>query len=292
MIYRSTWHGRMDFMSSASNRIGREMSKVNEQIATGKNINRPSDDPGRIGQLHTVREELSNQKMYSRNAGQAEQLHVIADTALKDLHTTLSEARETAVQFANEHYNADQRAGAATLADSLREHALSIANTQFDDRYIFAGTAYDEAAYDSTGSYQGSTGEPEAVVGQDLTAKTGFDGSDMLTGSSDMFGAIENLSAALTANDTVGITAAIDEIDAALADVEVGMIAIGTEMRRAGDAIELADHLGVQLSGTKADLEETNVVDAYTRLVQLQTNFEAAMQVASVQRYSGLFSRM
>jgi hypothetical protein len=33
-------------------------------------------------------------------------------------------------------------------------------------------------------------------------------------------------------------------------------------------------------------------VDAYTRLVQLQTNFEAAMQVASVQRYSGLFSRM
>ena len=72
MIYRSTWHGRMDFMSSASNRIGREISQVNERIATGKEINRPSDDPGRISQLHTVREELKNQAMYTKNGGQAE----------------------------------------------------------------------------------------------------------------------------------------------------------------------------------------------------------------------------
>jgi flagellar hook-associated protein 3 FlgL len=292
MIYRSTWHGRMDFMSAAANRLGREMSEVNEKIATGKNINRPSDDPGRISQLHTVREELANQEMYTKNAGQSEQLHMVIDTALNDLHTTLSQAREMAVQFANEHYNPGQRAEAATLADSLREQLLSLANTQFDERSLFAGTAYDGAAFDSTGTYLGSTDEPEAVVGRNLTVKTGFDGSDMLTGSSDMFTALENLSTALAADDTAGITAAIDEIDLALADVQNGIVSIGVEMRRAGDAVDLSTNLSVQLSGAKANLEEANVVDAYTRLIQLQTNFEAAMQVAAVQRYSGLFSRM
>lgn len=292
MIYRSTWHGRMDFMSSASNRIGREISQVNERIATGKEINRPSDDPGRISQLHTVREELKNQTMYSKNGGQAEQLHVVVDTALKDIHATLSSAREMAVQFANEHYNADQRAEAATQADSYREHALSLSNTQFDERYVFAGTGYDEPAYSAAGVYEGSSDEPETVVGKDLTVTTGFAGDDMLTSSSDMFGAIEDLSTALTANDTAGITAAIDSIDSALRDVEQGMVTLGTQMRRAEDAIELSESMSVQLAGTKADLEETNVVEAYTRLVQLQTNFDAAMQAASVQRYNGLFSRM
>jgi len=292
MIYRTTWHGRMDFMSAASNRIGSEMGVVNERIATGKEINRPSDDPGRISQLHTVREELANQTVYAKNGGQAEQLHVVVDAALKDLHTVLSEAREAAVQFANEHYNPDQRAEAATVADSLREQVISLANTQFAERYVFAGTAYDGEAFDSTGTYQGSTGEPEAVVGKGLTAKTGFDGSDMLTGSSDMFSAIEDLSTALSADDTAGITAAIDDIDSALDDVQIGMVTLGTEMRRAGDAVELASNMSVHLAGAKADIEETNVIEAYTRLIQLQTNFDAAMQAAATQRYGGLFNRM
>ncbi len=292
MIYRTTWHGRMDFMSSASNRIGGEMGKVNEQISTGKNINRPSDDPGRISQLHSVREELANQTTYSKNAGQAEQLHNVVDTSLKDLHLALSEARELAVQFANEHYNAGQRSEASKEADSLRERVLSLANTQFDDRYVFAGTAYDSEAYDTAGNYQGSTDEPEAVVGHNLSVKTGFDGSDLLTSSTDMFGTLDDLSAALSADDTAGITAAIDEIDDALGEVETGMVELGGEMRRAGDSVELAENMSVELAGTKADLEEANVVEAYTRLLQLQTSFEAAMQAAAVQRYSGLFSRM
>ena len=292
MIHRTTWHGRMDYMSAASNSIGAEMAKVNEQISTGKTINRPSDDPGKVSQLHSVSEELSNQDVYTKNSGQAEQLHMVVDTSLKELHTTLSEARELAVQFANEHYNADQRSEASSVSDSLREKSISLANTQFDDRYVFAGTAYDDVAFDSTGTYQGSTDEPETIVGRGLTVRTGFDGSDLLTGSSDMFTALEDLSTALNSNDTAAITSAIDEIDAALSDIELSMVNLGAEMGRAEDAIELSANMKVQLEGTKADLEEANVVDAYTRLLQLQTNFDAAMQVASVQRYSGLFSRM
>ena len=49
--------------------------------------------------------------------------------------------------------------------------------------------------------------------------------------------------------------------------------------------------LRLSLREAKASIEETNVVDAYSRLVQLQTNFDAAMQVTSMQRYSGLFTK-
>ena len=55
-----------------------------------------------LSQLHNVRQQLSNQGVYMKNAGQAEQLLNVADSALKDIHATLTEARELAVQYANE----------------------------------------------------------------------------------------------------------------------------------------------------------------------------------------------
>jgi flagellar hook-associated protein 3 FlgL len=279
-------------MKQTSISMGSRLAKLNEEVATGKRINRASDDPGRISQLHNVRQQLSNQDVFMKNASQAEQLLNVADTAIKEMHSTLSEARELAIQFANEVYNPDQRAEAANVSQSLFDRALNSANTQFNDRYIFAGTAYDEPAYDGAGVYDGSTAAPETVVGENLKVKTGFDGSAMITKSSDMFGALDTLKAALNADDTVAITAALDDIDAALLDIEKGMVEVGGQMRRSMDANGLAANMGVELKATKASIEETNVIDAYSRLVQLQANFDAAMQVASMQRYSGLFTRM
>jgi flagellar hook-associated protein 3 FlgL len=292
MILRSTWHGRMSAMATAAGRIGVELGKVNEQIATGKDINRPSDDPAKIAQLHAIRQELENQTVYTSNAGQTEQLLNVADTAISELHATLVEGREAAMQFANETYTASQRADSAQMVDNLREQALSLANTRYEERYIFAGTQYDAEAYDSTGTYQGGTDAPEVVVGSGITAQTGFDGSDLLTGSSDMFGALSDLSTALTANDIPGIRDAMDALDLALLDVEGAMVEVGGEMRRATDSMDLAENLKVELSGAKANLEEADVIEAYSRLIQLQTNFDAAMQAAAVQQYSGLFALM
>jgi len=282
----------MNALKEASTSMGSRIAKLNEEVSTGKRINRASDDPGRISQLHNVRQQLNNQGVYMKNATQAEQLLNVADTTLKEIHTTLSEARELAVQFANEVYNADQRGEAANVTDTLFERTLSLSNTQFNERHIFAGTAYDDVAFDATGTYQGSTDSPESVVGDDLKVKTGFDGSDLLTDSSDMFVAISNLKTALSIDDTAGIVSALDDIDAALLDVEKGMVEVGGEMRRSIDANSLASNMEVELKQAKASIEETNVVDAYSRLVQLQTNFDAAMQVTSMQRYSGLFTRI
>ena len=279
-------------MRQSTTSMGGRIAKLNEQVATGKRINRPSDDPGRISQLHNVRQQLSNQDVFQKNSSQAEQLLNVADTALRDIHSTLVEARELAIQFSNESYNAGQRGEAANVTDSLFGRALSSANIQFNERSIFAGTAYDGAAYDSSGTYSGSTDSPSTVVGEGLTVNTGFDGSDLITKSSDMFGAITDLKTALSADDTAAIIAALDGIDAALTDVEKGRVEVGGQMRRALDATDLAANLEVELTHAKASIEETNVVDAYTKLVQLQTNFDAAMQVTSMQRYAGLFNRL
>ena len=291
-MIRTTWHGRMEVMRQTASSMGSRVAELNEQVATGKRINRPSDDPGRVSQLHNIRQQLSNQDVYQKNSSQAEQLLNVADTSLRDIHATLTEARELAVQFVNETYNADQRAEAANVTDSLFGRALSSANVRFNERYIFAGTAYDGAAFGDDGTYLGSTDHPETVVGDGLTVKTGFDGSDVLTGSSDMFDALENLKSALNADDTAAIASSLDDIDAALTDLEKARVEVGGEMRRSLDASDLASNLEVELTQAKASIEETNVVDAYSKLVQLQTNFDAAMQVTSMQRYSGLFTRI
>ena len=170
--------------------------------------------------------------------------------------------------------------------------ALSGVNTKFNERYIFAGNAYDSEAYSDTGVYVGDSDEPDTVVADGMKVKTGFAGSGLLTSGSDMFTAMTNLRNALEADDTAGIIAALDDIDASLVDLEKGMVEVGGQMRRTFDAQDLASNLEVELTAAQANIEETNVVDAYSKLMRLQTNFDAAMQVTSMQRYSGLFTRI
>ena len=42
----------MEALKSTATSMGGRVAKLNEQVATGKKINRPSDEPGRISQLH------------------------------------------------------------------------------------------------------------------------------------------------------------------------------------------------------------------------------------------------
>ena len=44
----------MDALTQSTQSMGSRIAKLNEQVSTGKKINRASDDPGRISQLHNV----------------------------------------------------------------------------------------------------------------------------------------------------------------------------------------------------------------------------------------------
>ena len=85
---------------------------------------------------------------------------------------------------------------------NLKERVTNLANTEFNGRYVFSGTAYDTPPFDSTYTYAGTTTEVSIDVSVSAKAEVGFDGSDVFQGSVDVFTAIDNLITGLNTDDS------------------------------------------------------------------------------------------
>src|SRR6478609_10473603 len=91
-------HQAMGGMQTGLNRL----AKVREQLATGRIINRPSDDPSGATTAMRIRTSLAEQNQYVRNADDAVGWLNQADSALSSMTDQVRRAREIALQGAND----------------------------------------------------------------------------------------------------------------------------------------------------------------------------------------------
>ncbi len=293
-IVRSTYHSRLATMTAQTRRIADRVGRAQEVAATGLEVHRGSDAPGKMALIHSVREARADQSEYDANATQAMQLLNVADQSLSGLAGVLSSARELAVQMSSETYNAASRVSAAQEATGLVDRALMFANGNLSGRYVFAGEAYDGPAYDETsGAYLGNTDEPEtAVADNNQTVLTGFDGSTLLQSGGDIIAAVQNLQTALSTGVAANVQASLTEIDGAIEQLAVARTIVGGEMIRAEDGSAMALNMEVALAEQESHLVDADAVESFTNLFQVQQSFEAALQVTANARSSLLFSRL
>lgn len=291
-IIRSTYHGRIANLRANNSRLGRELAVAQDQASTGLRVRRASDDPGLTQRLASLREQQEDQQVYADNAEWGMALLDRADGALTEVAQSLSEAAELAIQMSSETYPDQNRLDVVELAQGMLDRVLESANAQFGDRYIFAGEAYDSAAYDAAGTYQGDTGTPDVPVADSLSVQIGFDGSDLLQGTDDVILAMTNFVANLQTGTAAAVQSSIDELNGALDQVSGARSRVGNEFLTAEDALDLSISVDIQVSEQLSSDTEVDMADSYTRLFEMQAAFEAALQVTASARTSLLFSRI
>lgn len=116
------------------------LGKYQDQLATGKKINRPSDDPVVAMKGMAYRTNLTEVEQFKRNFSEAYNWIENSDAALDEATQVLQRIRELVVQASNDTYEASQRAAISEEIKQLTDHLVSIANTKVGDKYIFNGT--------------------------------------------------------------------------------------------------------------------------------------------------------
>lgn len=130
--------------------------KIQEQVATGKAINRPSDDPIGYTQILNFETTLAMTAQYLRNISQADTYLLTSESALQSVQDQLARAHELAVQMANATYTAADRANAASEVRQIYDQLISVANTSIGGRYIFAGDQISTRPFVSQGQSIGT----------------------------------------------------------------------------------------------------------------------------------------
>lgn len=117
----------------------RRFERLQEEVATGRRIIRPSDDPTGTVTALTLRSSDAENAQSLKNIDLAEGWLNATDVALQDVSAIIQRTRELVVQGANETLSPEETKALANEVDQLLGHAMQMANTRYGDRYIFGG---------------------------------------------------------------------------------------------------------------------------------------------------------
>jgi flagellin-like hook-associated protein FlgL len=130
------------FLVNSYQRARSRALRLQEHLATGKQVLQPSDDPGRFHRIVGEKTTLAKLEQRLRNVSTASTRVDLADTALHGTTATLSRIRQLAVQYASDTNGAAERAIGGHEVKELLQHLLQLGNTEFDENQpVFGGTS-------------------------------------------------------------------------------------------------------------------------------------------------------
>ena len=112
-----------------------------QELSTGIALNEPSDNPTIIAQDLSVRNDSSVTTQIGQNLTGLNNLLSTTDSTLSSLTTLLQSARNLAIEGASDTVTPAQRGSIGQQVNQLLQQAIGLANTQYDGKYVFSGTA-------------------------------------------------------------------------------------------------------------------------------------------------------
>ena len=268
--------------------ITEELNKANTIVATGKRILKLADDPVGLTQGLNIKSTLSSIEQMGRNITLGNSWLAASESAMSQVQDVISEAKTLCVQMANGSIDASERRSAAETVQNLLEELVSLANTEVNGRYIFAGSETDTTPFglenDNSVTYHGDNNAFTVKIGKDATVQVGSDGEAVFGTSGqpdDLFRAFNDLKTALENNDTSGIQAGISDLDSRFDHVASKISDIGSKMVRMDMRENILQDLNIANTERLSTIEDADITEAILDLQAKELAYQAALSSAS-----------
>jgi flagellar hook-associated protein 3 FlgL len=273
-----------------------------QELATGTSIQQPSDNPVGTAQYLTIQRAQAWNGQWSASAQAASGFMGAADQAMTQLTQILQSAHAIAVAAGSGSVNqADLSAQASQVAE-LVQQAESLANTQYGDQYVFAGTT-GQAPWNQAAGQWNLTAPPPGqvtfeissgvVVAGSVDGYTLFQGSVNGTGGPGILspngaspaagnvGVLQQLQSDLASGNTSNLGNDIQLLEDAIAHVSAMQADLGARMQRAQSVSAMLGQLGVELGKQAAQVDSTNMPQMVAQLTNQQAVYQAALDIGA-----------
>jgi flagellar hook-associated protein 3 FlgL len=160
-----------------------QMSNLQNQAATQKRINKPSDDPLASARVLNSRTEERGNAQFIKNINQAKSFIEFSEQSLSELNDILVRAKELAVaQSSDASANEESRRVVGSEVEQIFNQAIQIGNRKLGERYIFGGYKTQNAPFNSFGDYQGDDGDIKIQIQKDAFVGMNLPGSKVFLG--------------------------------------------------------------------------------------------------------------
>jgi flagellar hook-associated protein 3 FlgL len=262
-----------------------QIAKLQESIASGKQINKPSDDPVSVPQILGYKMDLKSFNQYRRNIDQAKNWLNISSTALTDLKELVVRAKEIAIAQSSSTADASTRIASAQEIEAILDQAVQLANTKLGSRYIFSGYKTDTAPFSSSSGYKysGDEGEISLEISSGIYIVINMSGSTIFNdtnGENGLLAILDNLKTALENDDQGSIAAQLDELNDSLDQILKEISRAGAKIQRLETTQERLVYFESEITKFLSAVEDVDITKAVTELTAKQLAYEASLVAA------------
>jgi flagellin-like hook-associated protein FlgL len=278
-----------------------DVSKLQQQISSGKQLTKPSDDPIVFSQTSRLQLQIDNLDQYARNITLAsarvnQQSSVVGQAA--NIATRL---QELVLQGANDTLSSTDRRSIAIEMQNLSDQLVDLGNTTDQNgEAIFGGFRAKAPVFtpDANGRvhYSGDNGVHELQVGDGVIVQAGVDGTNSFMavrtpGESNprsAFDIIQDAISLLKAGKST--SGSVNQVKAVVDHFSNVQTIAGSQLSRLDSQKAVNDNAALTLKATLSSLQDTNLEVAATQFSQKSLNLNASQQTFAKIANTSLFN--
>ncbi|MEV4422493.1 flagellar hook-associated protein FlgL [Patulibacter sp. NPDC049589] len=266
------------------------LSDTYEQMSSGRQIRRPSDDPYGTTRAMALRTDLSQIAQSQRNVTDAIGWQRTSDSALSGIGDAVQRARVLLIGAGNDAGGQPARDAAASEIDQLLKTVKGTANATYAGVPVFSGASA-ARPYDPDGgdAYAGDTGAVLRTIGSgvDVTVNADLAGRVLGQGGGDgkLIDALRTIVSHLRGGTAADATA-LRSTDLKTLDVQIDALsALRAEVGATGNRLSSAsDRLGELEEATTAQrsgIEEADAASTMIAYATQQASYQAALKAGA-----------
>jgi len=282
----------------ASQRMSEVQSRVvksQAQVASGKQILRPSDTPEQAALVQRYKSLITRQENHISNMGLVKVRLESEHSALDSVVTLMDRMKELVVQASNDSLSSADRQSVATEMQGLRDQILNLANAQdTNGNHLFAGSrvglppfAPSVADPDGPPVYQGDHTRMEVPIGDQRVLPINRAGADVFTRvvrddgqggkvGVGFFQALDDLIQGVKDSSQPAMQRGNKELDAMLDGIFMAQASVGTDMSTLDQQTQTLEDTLTTIKANLGSVEDLDYSKAITLMNKQVLSLEAA----------------
>lgn len=259
------------------------LEKTNNQVTTGKQLHRPSDDPNGVSKAMNLKSALVANDQFERNTNEANLWLDESGQTINDMVNVMQKVRELGVQGNNGILSDSDRNIVAIEVEELTEQIRQFANSKVNGKYIFNGLKTDEPPYPNKNSYQNDTFDTSGkmfTIADGVAVKANVTADELFGNAADNTNLFNTLN--LLASDLrSGSDIQMNQIDKGIDRMLTVAADAGARKNRVEGIENRIQDSNIELKSLLSKLEDVNYAEAVTKLKSEESVYQASLAASA-----------
>jgi len=285
-----------------------KLAQMQTQLASGKQIVQPSDDPDKAAIIQRLNTAYERQEVYETSLDSVNNRLVAEESALMGTDNILQRLRELAVRASSDTLTAPDRKIIAIEVSTLKDAVVALANTQdITGNYVFSGSMTKTVpfAIDGAGAtlYKGDDRYVEVDVSEQLRLSMNRPGNEVFASvvrqeagvdprRVSFFSVIDDFVTALNNNQTAGVQRSLAEVSEMSENLSGSLADVGSRMLVVDSQREMLSDAKLRYKTLLSGVEDLDYAKAVTALSAEMLSLEAAQSSFAKISQLSLFNYM